>query len=544
MANDISFNEDARKALKAGVDKLANTVKVTLGPKGRNVILEKPGRSPVITNDGVTIARNIDLDDSEENLGSSLVKEVASKTNDVAGDGTTTATLLTQRMYTDGLKNVVAGNDPMGIKRGMERATESVVEYLKKISIDVKSKEETEQVATISANGDKEIGKIISDAMKEVGNDGVITVEEAKGMDTTLNVVAGMEFDQGYISPYFVKNEDKGQVELEKPLILITDNPVASVKDIMHLLQGLSENSRSLLIIAEDVQGEALATLVINKLKGVLKAVAVKAPGYGNIKKSHLEDLAILTGTTVISNETGIKLENTKLDDLGQAGKVIVTKESCTIVDGAGDTKEIKNRIEQIRGMIDDIESDYDKDTVRQRIAKLSGGIAVIKVGAPTETALKEKKMRVDDALHATRAAVEEGIVPGGGVALLRAQKGIEDLPDVEDESENIGARIVVDSLTAPIEQIVLNAGGSPDVVCNKVKEGKDVAFGYNAAKDKYEDLVKAGIVDPTKVARTALQNASSIASLLLTTESVVTEIKDESSQSPMGGMPPMGPMM
>jgi chaperonin GroEL len=538
MAKELEFNTEARARLKKGVDKLAQAVKVTLGPKGRNVVIEKKFGSPTVTKDGVTVAKEIELEDPIEDLGAKMVKEVATKTSDNAGDGTTTATVLAQAIYAEGLKSVTAGVNPMALKRGIEAAVESVVGHLADIAVKTTGKKEIAQVATISANSDQVIGDLIADAMEKVGKDGVITVEEAKGLETTLETVDGMQFDRGYLSPYFVTDPDKMEAILEDPLILIHDKKVSSMKDLLPVLEKVAQMGKPLLIIAEDVEGEALATLVVNKLRGTLKVCAVKAPGFGDRRKQMLQDIAVLTGGQVISEELGFKLENAVVSDLGQAKRIVIDKDNTTIVDGAGDHDKIKGRINEIRVAIDKTTSDYDREKLQERLAKLAGGVAVINVGAATETEMKEKKARVEDALHATRAAVEEGIVPGGGVALLTAQKVLDKVKR-DDHDETIGVQIVRRALEEPLRQIAMNAGAEGSIVVEKVREKKDKNFGYNAATDAYEDLVKAGVIDPTKVTRTALQNAASIAGLLLTTECVVVE-KPEAEKAPAmpgGGM-------
>ncbi len=536
MAKDLEFDTVARQRLKAGVDKLARAVKVTLGPKGRNVVLEKKFGSPTITKDGVTVAKEIELEDPVEDLGAKMVKEVATKTSDAAGDGTTTATVLAQAIFTEGLKSVTAGVNPMALKRGIDRAVEKIVEHLQEISVETTGKKEIAQVAAISANNDMEIGELISDAMEKVGKDGVITVEEARGLETYLDTVDGMQFDRGYLSPYFVTDPDKMEAVLDEPLILIHDKKISSMKDLLPVLEKVAQMGKPLLIIAEDVEGEALATLVVNKLRGTLKVCAVKAPGFGDRRKQMLQDIAILTGGQVISEELGFKLENAVVSDLGQAKRVVIDKDNTTIVDGAGDADKIQGRINEIKVAIDKSTSDYDREKLQERLAKLAGGVAVINVGAATETEMKEKKARVEDALHATRAAVEEGIVPGGGVALLRSQVALEGLKGSEDD-ENIGIQIVRRAIEEPIRQIAVNAGAEGSIVVEKVRERKEMNVGYNAATGSYEDLVKAGVIDPTKVTRTALQNAASIAGLLLTTEAVVVE-KPEKEDAGAGGMP------
>jgi len=535
MPKMIEYEAVARERLKKGVDKLSNAVKVTLGPKGRNVVLDKKWGSPTVTKDGVTVAKEIELEDPFENMGAQMVKEVASKTSDVAGDGTTTATVLAQAICREGLKNVTAGSNPMALKRGIEKATQVVVEEIKKQSKPLPGKTEIAQVGTISANNDKTIGDLIADAMEKVGKDGVITVEEAKTTATTLDVVEGMQFDRGYLSPYFITNPDSMECALEEPLILIHDKKVTVMKDLLPLLEKIAQVGRPFLIIAEDVEGEALATLVVNKLRGTLKVCAVKAPGFGDRRKAMLEDVAVLTGGKVISEELGLKLENTVIGDLGKAKRVNVDKENTTIVEGAGKTEDIKGRVNQIKREVEESTSDYDKEKLQERLAKLAGGVAVINVGAATETEMKERKARVEDALHATRAAVEEGIVPGGGVVLLRAIPALEKLKLEGDEA--IGAMIVRKALEEPIRLIAENAGVEGSIVVNKVKEGEG-AFGFNADIEEYQDLMKAGVIDPTKVTRIALENAASIASLLITTEALVTEKPEEKKQPPM---PPGG---
>jgi chaperonin GroEL len=529
------FDEEARRAILRGVDKLANAVKATLGPKGRNVVLDKKFGAPNITKDGVTVAKEIELEDPFENMGAQMVKEVASKTSDVAGDGTTTATVLAQAIIREGMKNVTAGCNPMALKRGIDKAVDSVVEEIKRISKPTKGKKEISQVASISANNDKTIGDLIADAMEKVGKDGVITVEEAKGVETTLEVVEGMQFDRGYISPYFVTDPERMETVIENPLILIHEKKISGMKDLLPILEQIAKMGRPLLIIAEEVEGEALATLVVNKLRGTLTTCAVKAPGFGDRRKEMLKDIAVLTGGEVISEELGIKLENIRLDDLGKCKKIVVDKENTTIIEGAGKDKEIEGRIKQLRTQIDETTSDYDREKLQERLAKLAGGVAVIKVGAPTEIAMKEKKARVEDALNATRAAVEEGIVPGGGVVLLRALPALEKLRVSGDEK--IGADIVRRALEEPIRQIAENAGAEGSIVVQRVREGS-AAFGFNAETEEYEDMMSAGIIDPTKVTRIALQNAASIAGLMVTTECMVTEIPEKEKTPPM---PPHG---
>ncbi len=533
----IEYSADARSALKAGVDKLAEAVKVTLGPKGRNVILEKKFGAPTVTKDGVTVAKEIELEDPIENMGAQMVREVASKTSDVAGDGTTTATVLAQAIFREGLKNVTAGANPMDLKRGIDFAVGKVVEYLKSISKEIEGRNEIAQVGAISANNDKSIGDLIADAMEKVGKDGVITVEEAKGTETSLDVVEGMQFDRGYLSPYFVTDAETMEAVLEDPFILIHDKKISAMKDLLPILEKVAQQGRSLLIIAEEVEGEALATLVVNKLRGTLKVCAVKAPGFGDRRKAMLEDIAVLTNGTVISEERGFKLENATISYLGTAKKVVVDKDNTTIVEGSGKQEEIKKRINEIKAQIEKTTSDYDKEKLQERLAKLSGGVAVLKIGASTEVEMKEKKARVEDALHATRAAVEEGIVAGGGVALVRAISVLEKL-EGENPDQTTGIRIVQKALEEPLRQIVNNAGLEGSVVLQKVKEGKD-DFGFNAATEKYENLIKSGVIDPTKVTRTALENAASVSSLLITTEAVVFEKKEKepAPAMPHGGM-------
>lgn len=537
-AKQLAFDVDARAKLKAGVDKLAKAVMVTLGPKGRNVVLDRKFGSPTVTKDGVTVAKEIELEDPMENMGAQMVKEVATKTSDVAGDGTTTATVLAQAIFAEGLKNVTAGANPMGIRRGIDKAVEAVVGELKKLSRETKGKKEIAQVGTISANNDPEIGNLIADAMEKVGKDGVITVEEAKGLETTLETVEGMQFDRGYLSPYFITDPERMEAILEDALILIHDKKISSMKDLLPILEKVAQMGKPLLIIAEDVEGEALATLVVNKLRGTLKVCAVKAPGFGDRRKAMLQDIAILTGGQVISEEVGFKLENTVISDLGRAKRIVVDKDNTTIVDGAGDPKKIQGRIEEIKVSIDKTTSDYDREKLQERLAKLAGGVAVINVGAATETAMKERKALVEDALHATRAAVEEGIVPGGGVALLRAQKALDNLK-LEREDEQVGVEILRRALEHPLRWIASNAGQEGSIVVERVREHKNASYGYNALTDTFEDLVEAGVIDPTKVVRTALQNAASIAGLLLTTEALVVEKKEEpkASNVPGGGM-------
>ncbi len=522
----IEFDSEARTKLKKGVDKLANAVKVTLGPKGRNVILEKKFGAPTVTKDGVSVAKEIELEDPIENMGAQMVREVASKTSDVAGDGTTTATVLAQAIYREGLKNVTAGANPMDLKRGIDLAVVKVIEYLKSVSKEVEGRSEIAQVGAISANNDASIGNLIADAMEKVGKDGVITVEEAKGTETSLEVVEGMQFDRGYLSPYFVTDAETMEAVLENPFILIHDKKISAMKDLLPVLEKVAQQGRSLLIIAEDLEGEALATLVVNKLRGTLKVAAVKAPGFGDRRKAMLEDIAVLTNGTVISEERGFKLENATISYLGTAKKVVIDKDNCTIVEGSGKTEEIKKRINEIKAQIEKTTSDYDKEKLQERLAKLSGGVAVLKIGASTEVEMKEKKARVEDALHATRAAVEEGIVSGGGVAFIRAIETLQSLKG-ENEDQTTGIRIIEKALEEPLRQIVNNAGLEGSVILQKVREGKG-DFGFNAATETYENLIKSGVIDPTKVTRTALENAASVASLLITTEAVVFEKKEE----------------
>jgi chaperonin GroEL len=539
-AKELGFDVDARARLKAGVDQLAQAVKVTLGPKGRNVVLDRKFGSPTVTKDGVSVAKEVELEDPVENMGAQMVKEVATKTSDVAGDGTTTATILAQAIYGEGLKNVTAGTNPMGIRRGIDQAVDKVVGVLHGLSTDTKGKNEIAQVGAISANNNSEIGDLIADAMEKVGKDGVITVEEARGLETTLDTVEGMQFDRGYLSPYFVSDPERMEAIVEDPMILIHDKKVSSMKDLLPILEKVAQLGKPLLIIAEDVEGEALATLVVNKLRGTLKVCAVKAPGFGDRRKQMLEDIAVLTGGQVISEDVGFKLENTVTSDLGTAKRVVIDKDNTTIVDGAGDREKISGRIDEIKAAIDKSTSDYDTEKLQERLAKLSGGVAVINVGAATETEMKEKKALVEDALHATRAAVEEGIVPGGGVALVRAQTALEEF-QLDAHDEQVGVDILRRALEAPIRQIATNAGEEGSIVVAKVREGKD-AFGYNAQTDEYQDLVEAGVIDPTKVVRSALQNAASIAGLLLTTEAVVVD-KPEAEGPAMPAMPPGGGM-
>jgi chaperonin GroEL len=545
MAKDIQFNTDARNGLKAGVDKLADAVKVTLGPKGRNVVIEKKFGAPAVTKDGVTVAREIELKDSLENMGAQMVKEVASKTADVAGDGTTTATVLAQALIAEGLRNVAAGANPMDLKRGMHKATKAIVSELQNISREVGSDiSKIEQVATISANNDEAIGGLIANAMKVVGNEGVITVEEAKGTDTEVRTVEGMQFDRGYLSPYFVTNSEKMEVELDNPFILIYDKKISTMKDLLPSLEQTAQSGRPLLIIAEDIDGEALATLVVNKIRGSLKVAAVKAPGFGDRRKAMLQDIAILTGGQVISEETGLKLENVTLEDLGSAEKVTIDKDNTTVVNGSGKKDAIEGRIGQIKAQVETTTSDYDKEKLQERLAKLAGGVAVLYVGAATEVEMKEKKDRVDDALHATRAAVEEGIVPGGGTAYIRAAASVASMEGLNAD-ETTGMKIVFRAIEEPLRQIVSNAGGEGAVVANAVREGKG-DFGYNARTEVFENLFEAGVIDPTKVTRVALENAVSISGMVLITECVVSDEEEEMlpSAPPAGMGGGMGGMM
>ena len=539
MAKQIVYGEHARQAILSGVNQLADAVKVTLGPKGRNVVLDKKFGSPTITKDGVTVAKEIELKDPLQNMGAQMVREVASKTSDTAGDGTTTATVLAQAIYREGAKNVVAGANPMDIKRGIERAVEAITAELKKMSKPV-SGNMVAQVGTISANNDENIGKIIADAMDKVGKDGVITVEEAKSMDTSLEVVEGMQFDRGYLSPYFVTDPERMEAVLENPVILIHEKKISSMKDLLPVLEQVARLGRPLLIVAEDVEGEALATLVVNKLRGTLQAAAVKAPGFGDRRKAMLEDIAILTHGRAITEDLGIKLESIKMEDLGKAKKITIDKDNTTIIEGGGGTKDIEGRVKQIRAQIEDTTSDYDREKLQERLAKLVGGVAVIKVGAATETEMKEKKARVEDAMHATKAAVEEGIVPGGGVALIRAGRVLAKLK--LDGDQQIGVNIVARAIEEPMRWIAINAGHEGSIIVQKVREMKDDE-GFNALNDKYENLVHAGVIDPTKVVRSALQNSSSIASLLLTTEALVSEIPEEKKEAPAPGGGGMGGM-
>ena len=542
MAKLLEFDDQARNKLKVGIDSLARAVKITLGPKGRNVVLEKKFGSPTITKDGVTVAKEIELEDPVENMGAQMVKEVATKTSDVAGDGTTTATVIAQAIFTQGLKSVTGGVNPMALKRGIDKAVNELVAELKRIAVETKGKKEIAQVGAISANNDAEIGELIAEAMDKVGKDGVITVEEARGLDTELETVEGMQFDRGYLSPYFVTDPEKMEAVLEDAHILIHDKKVSTMKDLLPVLEKIAQTGKSLLIIAEDVEGEALATLVVNKLRGTLKVCGVKAPGFGDRRKQMLQDIAIVTEGQVISEEVGFKLENAVLSDLGQAKRIVIDKDTTTIIDGGGSEEKIQGRIQELKNAIEKSTSDYDSEKLQERLAKLAGGVAVINVGAPTETEMKEKKARVEDALHATRAAVEEGIVPGGGVALLWAQKALGKLK-LEHEEERRGVDIVRRALEEPTRQIASNAGEEGSIIVERIRQKNELNYGFNAQTMKYEDLVKAGVIDPTKVTRSAVQNAASIAGLLLTTEAVVVEKKEESEGLPtppgadMGGM-------
>ena len=539
-AKDLRFDVDARARLKTGVDKLARAVKVTLGPKGRNVVLDRKFGSPQVTKDGVSVAKEVELEDAVENMGAQMVKEVATKTSDVAGDGTTTATVLAQAIFSEGLKNVTAGTNPMGIRRGIERAVEAVVRELDGLSVETQGKREISQVGSISANNDAEIGELIADAMEKVGKDGVITVEEARGLETTLETVEGMQFDRGYLSPYFVTDPERMEAVMEDVMILIHDKKISSMKDLLPILEKVAQMGKPLLIVAEDVEGEALATLVVNKLRGTLKVCSVKAPGFGDRRKAMLQDISVLTGGQVISEEVGFKLENAVSSDLGSAKRVVIDKDNTTMIDGAGDQDRIRGRIEEIKVAIDKSTSDYDREKLQERLAKLAGGVAVINVGAATETEMKEKKALVEDALHATRAAVEEGIVPGGGVALLRAQSALNGL-ELDRHDEQVGVQILRRALESPLRQIAENAGAEGSIVVEHIRNSDNPNWGYNAENEVYEDLVKAGVIDPTKVVRTALQNAASIAGLMLTTEAVVVERPEEEKAGAAGGMEGMG---
>ena len=538
-AKQLAFDENARNQIKGGVDALADAVKVTLGPKGRNVVLDKKFGAPTITKDGVTVAKEIELEDPYENMGAQMVKEVASKTSDVAGDGTTTATILAQAIYREGLKNVAAGRNPMALKRGVEKAVEAVVNRLQSVSRETAEKTEIAQVAAISANNDGEIGNLIADAMEKVGKDGVITVEEAKSLETTLDVVEGMQFDRGYLSPYFVTDPDRMETVLEDVYILIHEKKISALKDLVPMLERVAQQGRPFLIIAEDVEGEALATIVVNKIRGTIRGAAVKAPGYGDRRTAMLEDLAVLTNGRVISEDLGIKLENVNINDLGQAKRVVIDKDNTTVIEGAGSTEAIQGRINQIRRQVDDTTSDYDREKLQERLAKLAGGVAVINVGAATEVEMKEKKARVEDAMHATRAAVEEGIVAGGGVALVRAASALDDV-SLDDETEQVGVDIVRRALEEPLRQIAHNAGQEDSVILAKVRDEAD-SVGYDALRDEFNDMFSAGVIDPTKVVRVALQNASSIAGLMITTEALVADIPEKEPPMPAG--PPGGEM-
>jgi len=546
-AKEVRFDEEARRGMMAGVNILANAVKATLGPKGRNVVLDKSFGAPTVTKDGVSVAKDIELDDKFENMGAQMVKEVASHTSDIAGDGTTTATVLAQAIFREGIKAVAAGMNPMDLKRGVDKAVVAAVEQLKGLSKPCTDSKAISQVGAISANADEAIGQIISDAMDKVGKEGVITVEEGSALDNELDVVEGMQFDRGYLSPYFVNNQEKMSAELEDPYILLHDKKVSNVRDLLPVLEGVAKAGKPLLIIAEDVEGEALATLVVNTIRGIVKVAAVKAPGFGDRRKAMLQDIAILTGANVISEEVGLSLEKASLDDLGTAKRISITKENTTIVDGAGRAEDIKGRVEQIRAQIEEATSDYDKEKLQERMAKLAGGVAVIKVGAATEVEMKEKKARVEDALHATRAAVEEGVVPGGGVALIRAVSAIADLKG-DNHDQDVGINIARRAMEEPLRQIVANAGQEPSVILAKVQEG-DANFGYNAATEEFGEMIEMGILDPTKVARTALQNAASVAGLMITTQAMVAELPKKDEPMPagggdMGGMGGMGGMM
>ncbi len=534
-AKDVKFGDDARSRMVRGINVLANAVKVTLGPRGRNVLLDKSFGAPTVTKDGVSVAKEIELEDKFENMGAQMVKEVASKTSDVAGDGTTTATVLAQAIVREGMKAIAAGMNPMDLKRGIDKAVTATVEELKKLSKPCTDDKAIAQVGTISANADENIGRIIADAMKKVGKEGVITVEEGKSLENELDVVEGMQFDRGYISPYFINNQQNMSAELEAPYVLLYDKKISNVRDLLPVLEGVAKASKPLLIVAEDVEGEALATLVVNTIRGIVKVAAVKAPGFGDRRKAMLQDIAILTGGQVISDEVGLSLEKTTLADLGTARKIVIAKENTTIIDGAGKTEEIQGRVEQIRRQIEEATSDYDKEKLQERVAKLAGGVAVIKVGAATEIEMKEKKARVEDALHATRAAVEEGVVPGGGVALIRALQAIKDLKSGNPDQDR-GIAIALCAMEEPLRQIVANAGEEPSVVMNRIAQGSG-NFGYNAATGEYGDMVEMGVLDPTKVTRYALQNAASVAALLITTEAMIAELPKKESGGGMGGM-------
>jgi len=542
-AKDVKFGDDARTRMVHGINVLANAVKVTLGPKGRNVVLDKAFGAPTVTKDGVSVAKEIELDDKFENMGAQMVKEVASHTSDVAGDGTTTATVLAQAIVREGMKAVAAGMNPMDLKRGVDKAVIAAVDYLKDLSKPCSDTKAIAQVGTISANADENIGSIISDAMEKVGKEGVITVEEGSSLENELDVVEGMQFDRGYLSPYFVTNQQSMQAELEDPYVLLYDKKVSNIRELLPVLESVAKSGKPLLIVAEDVEGEALATLVVNSIRGIVKVCAVKAPGFGDRRKAMLQDIAILTGGQVISEEVGLSLEKATLDDLGSAKRILITKDNSTIIDGAGKHSEIEARVEQVRKQIEDATSDYDKEKLQERVAKLAGGVAVIKVGAATEVEMKEKKARVEDALHATRAAVEEGVVPGGGVALVRARAAMADLKG-DNHDQNMGISIARRAMEEPLRQICANAGDEPSVILNRVEEGEG-QYGYNAATGEYGDMLEMGILDPTKVTRSALQNAASVAGLIITTEAMVAELpKDEPAMPPGGGMPDMGGMM
>ena len=543
MAKDITFDISARDGIKRGVDALANAVKVTLGPKGRNVVLDKSFGAPTITKDGVSVAKEIELEDKFENMGAQMVKEVASQTNDIAGDGTTTATVLAQSIVNEGLKSVAAGMNPMDLKRGIDKAVIAAVEELKNIAVPCEDQKAISQVGTISANSDENVGKIIAEAMDKVGKEGVITVEEGSGLNNELDVVEGMQFDRGYLSPYFVTDTESMVADLENPFLLLVDKKISNIRELLPTLEAVAKSSRPLLIVAEDVEGEALATLVVNNMRGIVKVAAVKAPGFGDRRKSMLEDIAILTGATVISEDLGMSLENTELAQLGEAKRVQISKDNTTVIDGAGDKTQIEGRVKQIRAQIEETSSDYDKEKLQERVAKLAGGVAVIKVGAATEVEMKEKKDRVDDALHATRAAVEEGVVAGGGTALVRVLSRLGELRG-DNEEQNVGIKIALRAMESPLRQIVANAGAEPAVVVAKVKEGEG-NFGYNAATGEFGDVMEMGILDPAKVTRSALQNAASIAALMITTEAMVTDLpkKEEPAAPDMGGMGGMGGM-
>ncbi len=544
-AKEVFFGNDARSKMLEGVNTLANAVKVTLGPKGRNVVLDKSYGAPLITKDGVTVAKEIELEGKFQNMGAQMVKEVASKANDAAGDGTTTATVLAQAIVTEGLKSVAAGMNPMDLKRGIDKAVSAAVEELKKISTECKDQKSIAQVGTISANSDATVGNLIADAMEKVGRDGVITVEDGQGLEDQLDTVEGMQFDRGYLSPYFINKPDTATVELENPYILLCDKKISNIRDILPILEGVAKAGKSLLIVSEDVESEALATLVVNNMRGIVKVAAVKSPGFGDRRKAMLQDIAILTAGTVISSEIGMELEKATLDDLGVAKRVVITKDDTTIIDGSGDSTAISDRIAQIRKQIEESTSDYDREKLQERVAKLSGGVAVIKVGAATEVEMKEKKARVEDAMHATRAAVEEGVVPGGGVALVRVASKLAGMKG-DNEDQNVGIKVALRAMEAPLRQIVANAGEEPSVIANRVREGEG-NFGYNAATEQYGDMIEMGILDPTKVTRSALQYAASIAGLMITTECMIADAPKPETPAPapgMGGMGGMGGMM